>query len=533
MEQHKNFPYLGSKYPGLANWILLIGMTLAVGIAVIDAVTVTMALPHIRSSLGLSLTASQWINTIEISCIAIFLIPCGRVADLFDTRRVWLYGALLYGIATLAAGLAFADWWIFLARALQGFGIALIIPATYAMIRKRFSLEQRGFAIGVLSSGLALCTFLAPYTTEWLMSHLGWRWIFFIMLPFLIVGSFLFVIASQRHDIEDNPLSLKRLDIPGTLLFAIFIISLQYTLLQAPTSGFGWIAISAVIVGVVSALGFWKVETNRADPMIDFSLFKNPVVTGALFAKCIGFYLTLGPFFYLLVYLQAVQGRSVSTIGLLLMVGSIGGLPAGLITGYLVSKIGSLIPLTVAALSVIASVLTLGFFLEPNSSIWWFILPLLLLTNTAAPAVDVVAQIVALNAVPKDIAGRVAATIGVAEKLWTSLGIAITPVLINLFIGSDLKTVVDGLHMTISSHGLSRIKAGVVSLTTPLADFGKSGGISQEAGIELVRDAFTRSLGHMMLVTACILTTAFIISFVLIRRGQSKSHQQEHEVKQI
>ena len=147
----------GASYP----WIMAAAI-LASSIAFIDGTIVSIALPAIRADLGASLPQMQWIVNAYTLTLAAFILPGGAAGDVFGRKQVFLAGVAIYTVTSLWAGLAGSVETLILARALEGFGGALMVPASLALITEYVPRERRGSAIGLWVRSSVGCLSTGP-----------------------------------------------------------------------------------------------------------------------------------------------------------------------------------------------------------------------------------------------------------------------------------------------------------------------------------------------------------------------------------
>ena len=123
---------------GRRSWVALILVSMAVFLGAVDVSIVNVALPMIKHDLQLTTTELQWVPGVYLLTYTGFMLLGGRAADLFGRRRIFLFGVTLFGLAGLSGGLAHSGWLLILARAGQGIGAALTMPAAMSIITTTF-----------------------------------------------------------------------------------------------------------------------------------------------------------------------------------------------------------------------------------------------------------------------------------------------------------------------------------------------------------------------------------------------------------
>ena len=158
-------------------WILA-ATILASSMAFIDGTVVNVALPALQTNLTATAVDVQWVIEAYALLLSAFLLVGGSLGDHYGRRRIFVIGIALFAVASAACGFAHNVRQLIAARAFQGFGAALLIPGSLAIISSSFSEQERGRAIGTWSGFSAITTGIGPVLGGWLIEHVSWRWIF-------------------------------------------------------------------------------------------------------------------------------------------------------------------------------------------------------------------------------------------------------------------------------------------------------------------------------------------------------------------
>ena len=145
--------------------------------------SVNVALPFIGTDFGASAVVLGWVNTAFLLASAALLLPVGRMADLLGRRRVFLWGVLLYGVASLGAGLAPSSPWLIVARIFQGIGGSMIFGTNAAILVSVFSPQERGRVLGINTAAVYIGLSLGPFVGGLMTQAFGWRSIFLMNVP--------------------------------------------------------------------------------------------------------------------------------------------------------------------------------------------------------------------------------------------------------------------------------------------------------------------------------------------------------------
>src|SRR3954449_7317668 len=170
---------------------------------IVDATIVNVAIPSIIRDLGIGITQAEWANSIYSLVFAALLISVGRIGDVGGRRRIFVLGLLVFLAASVVTALAPNGTILLLGRFLQGVGGALILPSTLSIVNATFRGRERAIAFGIWGSTIGGMAALGPLLGGWFVTHLSWRWAFYVNLPIAVValvGTLLFVEESRDPD---------------------------------------------------------------------------------------------------------------------------------------------------------------------------------------------------------------------------------------------------------------------------------------------------------------------------------------------
>ncbi|HVT00558.1 MAG TPA: MFS transporter, partial [Solirubrobacterales bacterium] len=216
--------------------ITLAAMTLSSSMILVDQTAVPLAAPHAIIGLHAEISQSQWLMTANILPLAALMVFGGRLGDLFGMRRVFLVGAVIFGLATTAMGASQDIVWAIAARALQGAGAALMMPTALAIVSAVYPDEEKGSALGILAGASAFFAALGPVLGG-VLTSIDWRLVFLVNVPLAALAIFLTLRATP--DLEPDPEASRELDLPGVVTFAVAVGLLIYGLSEGPESGWG------------------------------------------------------------------------------------------------------------------------------------------------------------------------------------------------------------------------------------------------------------------------------------------------------
>jgi EmrB/QacA subfamily drug resistance transporter len=334
--------------------------------AFIDGTVVNVALPALQTNLNATAADVQWVIESYALLLSALLLVGGSLGDHYGRRRVFLMGIVIFAIASGLCGFAGNIRQLITARAIQGFGAALLVPGSLAIISNSFSEQERGRAIGVWSGFSAITAGIGPVLGGWLIEHVSWRAVFFINVPL----AFLVVLISLWHVAENSDREATRIDWLGAILAALGLGALIYGLIESSQVGFNDRSVLiALAAGVVVLILFLFVETRLSSPMLPLKLFRSRTFAGTNLLTFLLYAALGGTLFFLPLNLIQVQHYSPTEAGAVL-------LPFILImsllsrwAGGLVERYGPKLPLVVGP--VVTAVSYLLFLLPGIGGNYW------------------------------------------------------------------------------------------------------------------------------------------------------------------
>jgi EmrB/QacA subfamily drug resistance transporter len=346
-------------------WILA-ATILASSMAFIDGTVVNVALPALQTNLNATAADVQWVIESYALLLSALLLVGGSLGDHYGRRRVFVLGVVIFAVASGLCGFAESIRQLIAARAVQGFGAALLVPGSLAIISNSFSEQERGRAIGVWSGFSAITTGIGPVLGGWLIEHVSWRAVFFINVPL----AFVVVLISLRHVAENSDRETTRVDWLGAILAALGLGALVYGLIESSQVGFNdRSVIMALAAGVVVLIVFLFVESRLSSPMLPLTWFRSRTFAGTNLLTFLLYAALGGTLFFLPLNLIQVQHYSPTEAGAVL-------LPFILImsflsrwSGGLVTRYGPKLPLVVGP--VITAVGYLLFLLPRIGGNYW------------------------------------------------------------------------------------------------------------------------------------------------------------------
>jgi EmrB/QacA subfamily drug resistance transporter len=288
--------------------MILLALCLAALIINIDVTIVNVALPSLVRELGATTTELQWVVDAYTLVFAALILAAGSVSDRVGRKGVLLLGLGIFAAGSLAGSLVHTPNQLIAARALMGIGAAAIFPSTLSLIANTFTeRSERAKAIGLWGATTGVGVAVGPIIGGWLLERYWWGSIFLFMVPIAAVVAALVVWAVPSSKDPATP----PIDWLGLVLSSAGMGTLVFSIIQAPTWGWGSAATFATITAGVAILAvFVYTEQRMAHPMLDVRLFRNLRFTAASGSITIGFFVLAGFSFLITQYFQFVKAYS-------------------------------------------------------------------------------------------------------------------------------------------------------------------------------------------------------------------------------
>lgn len=298
-------------------WYVMSTVLIGVFMSTLDGSIVNVALPTIAGDFHYELSVLQWVVTVYLLTICSVLPIFGRLADMIGTKKVFAMGYLLFSLGSALCGLSSNLAFLIFARVIQAIGSAALMSNSFAIITSTFPAGERGKALGMVGTFVALGSLTGPALGGLLIGVAGWRSIFYINVPIGILAM-IATLLILHDDVREK--ERGNFDCWGAILFATGIISLLYAVNNG--SDWGWtnlLILGGIILGIILLIVFVFVERKVKHPMVNLSLFRiRPFFTGSM-AGLLSFVAMFANNMILPFYLQHVLLYTPSQVGFLMM----------------------------------------------------------------------------------------------------------------------------------------------------------------------------------------------------------------------
>jgi EmrB/QacA subfamily drug resistance transporter len=409
--------------PDINRWRAFALLAVAFFMTVIDLTIVNVSLPTIGRDLHFSQTNLQWVVTAYALTFGGFLLLGGRAADLLGRRRVLMLGLGMFSAASLAAALATSSAFMVGARAVQGIGAAIMLPAALSIVMNMFQEgAERNKALGIWGALGAAGATVGVIAGGLLTRYAGWQYIFYLNVP---IGALALLLAPRIVPESRLDTARRKFDVAGALAGTGGLVLLVDAIAQAPQYGWGATRTIGVLAAAVALLAaFFAIERRVTDPILPLQIFRLRTLAGANVAA-----LLLGGSFFAFIfvgtlYMQQVLHYSALQTGLAWLAGSLTSVALAGLSQALVTRRGTKL------------VMAAGMTMIGAGAIWATQAPVHghFLANLAGPFIVAGAgtafafipiSIAALAGVKQHQAGLASGLLNTSQQLGGAIGIAI------------------------------------------------------------------------------------------------------------
>jgi DHA2 family methylenomycin A resistance protein-like MFS transporter len=411
---------LAAAAPSFALVVLATSMAFVVG--QLDVTIVNVALPAMARQLGTGIDGLQWVVDAYTVAFAAFMLSAGALGDRFGARHAFQWGMAIFALASIGCAMAPTAGVLDAARVVQGFGAAVMLPNSLALLNHALAHDAaaRARGIGYWTAAGSISIALGPVLGGLLVSGVGWPAIFWVNVPLCALGLWLSLRLNETPTGHDRP----PLDVAGQLLATLLLAALIATLIESRTLGMGdpriW-AGAAVTLLLGGALVV--VERRAAAPVIATDLFALRDFRGAVFFGTVVNGTYYGAIFVIALFLQTTRHYTPIEAGLAFLPLTAGFFLSNVLSGRVITRFGTRKPMIVGALVDLLGfgVLALA---STTDSFAFMALGFLLIPMGMGLAVPAMTTTV-LSAVDKSRSSLAAAILNTARQAAGAIGVAV------------------------------------------------------------------------------------------------------------
>jgi len=352
--------------------IVLLIAILAGFLTPFDGSAVNIALPTIGNAFHMDAISLSWVATAYLLASALFLVPFGKIADIYGRKKIFFWGICVFGAASFIMTLVATEQQMIAVRIIQGIGAAMIFGTAIAILTAVFPPGERGRALGIYITSVYLGLSLGPFFGGVLTDIFGWRSIFYINVPIAIIAAILIIGKLKGEWAECIG---EKFDLAGSLLYSIALVSLMYGFSVLPDITGGVL----VVAGLGLIVAFVWYEQRQPFPVLNMQLFfKSRIFAFSNIAALINYSATYAVAFLLSLDLQYTKGFSAEYAGFILIAAPFFQMIVSPFAGRLSDKHDSQV-LSSLGMGLTALGLFLFIFLNESTPLWYIIVVLIIL----------------------------------------------------------------------------------------------------------------------------------------------------------
>ena len=350
----------------------LLVATIAAFLTPFMGASLNVALPEVGRDLDADAILLNLTATVYLLATAVFLLPFGRLADIMGRKKIFSYGLILFTLSSAAGAVSPGMMWLLVSRVFQGIGSAMIFGTGVAIISSVFPAGERGRALGINVAAVYTGLSAGPFAGGMLTEYLGWRSIFWMLVP---LGIMAIILVRWKLKGEWTGTRKGKFDVRGALLYMFTLTILMVGLSQVPdVTGYPLLFLSLVALVV-----FVRLENRTKDPLMEIRLFRlNRVFAWSNLAALINYSATFGVGFLLSFYFQYIKGLTPSEAGLVLVIQPVIMAVFSPVTGRLSDRIQPQV-LASAGMAFTTLALALLAFADYDTPLWYFFMVLSLI----------------------------------------------------------------------------------------------------------------------------------------------------------
>jgi EmrB/QacA subfamily drug resistance transporter len=274
---------------------------------------INIALPGIERDLKVDAVLLTWVSTSYLLALVVFMVPCGRLADIYGRKKLFIIGTIFFTVSSVLCAFSFSIKTLLVFRVLQGIGNAISYAPGTAILVSVFPVSERGKVLGINVAAVYMGLSAGPFLGGLLTHYLTWRSVFLFVVPFCVAMLFLTLRWLKREWADARG---EKFDLEGSLIYAAAIIALILGMSSITTSKGWWL----ILAGFAAILAFIKWELRSKQPVFDIMLFRtNRVFAFSSLAALINYAATYAVSFLMSLYLQDIKGFSPEVAGIVLV----------------------------------------------------------------------------------------------------------------------------------------------------------------------------------------------------------------------
>lgn len=267
--------------------LIILAMSITGFLVILDTNIMNITIPEIQSSLHVSLTNLSWAINIYTILFAAFLIPFGRIGDIFGHVKLFNVALLIFGLGSIVTGTSTTFNGLLIGRSIQSIGAAIMLPSGMILGFRQVDKKQRPEIIAILAASQALGAALGPTIGGFVSQYFGWHWVFLINIPIIVI---ILMITLMTLSMKNEPTKKIKIDLLGSIIITIALVLLTLALVEGRT--WSWTSLRTISC-LVSSLALFIIfvirEKTTDDPLVPLNLFKHRNYIGSSVVLLVAF----------------------------------------------------------------------------------------------------------------------------------------------------------------------------------------------------------------------------------------------------
>ncbi len=389
--------------------------------------SIAIALPSIGNELQMNAILLGWVSTAYLLAAAMFLVPLGRIADIYGRKKIFTVGVFIFAMASVLAAMSNSAAMLISAQVLGGIGAAMIFGTAVAIVTSVFPASERGRVLGINVAAVYIGLSLGPFLGGLLTQYFGWRSIFWlnVALCLLIIALLFWKLKGEWAEARG-----EKFDVTGSIIYSFMIIAIMYGFTLLPDI----VGVVLILAGAGGLVGFILWETRIKSPVLDIGLFRHNVVFAlSNLAALINYSATFAVTFLLSLYLQYIKGLDPEHAGLVLISAPVMQAIFSPVAGRLSDKVEPRIVAS-AGMGLTAIGLIFFIFLSSATNLWYIVAGLLIIgfgfAFFSSPNTNAV-----MSSVDRRCYGVASATLATMRQIGMTFSMGLVMLIFGIYIG--------------------------------------------------------------------------------------------------
>ncbi len=442
-------------------WKAMFVVWIGIFMATLDGSIVNVALPTLTEYFNTDITTIEWVVMAYLLTITSLLLSLGRISDMVGRKTIFAGGLAIFTIGSGLCALSASENQLILYRVIQGIGAAMLMATGIAIITHAFPPRERGKAMGLIGTVVAIGSMAGPITGGFLIENVGWQSIFYINIPVGIFGTAMALAVLRKDEITKG----QTFDVPGALTLFISLTSLLLALSQGQEIGWRSSYITLLfIMSILFFILFIVVENKARQPMMELRHFRNRPFAAANISALISFVAMFSVILLMPFFLEKELGYSPQKVGIVFISVPLVMSVVAPMSGWLSDRTNSYILSSIGLGIASVSILSLGF-LSSESGFIDVVLRLALL-GLGMGLFQAPNNSIIMGSLPKEQLGIAAGTLGTMRNMGMVIGVAVSGAVFSnryVYYGGIENSFLPAFHDT---YVVSAVVCGIAVLTS-------------------------------------------------------------------